>query len=191
MDVFHCNAIEILDRDVPGLGGRGDALLSFWSFDAVFVVDLRTGRATWRWGRGVLENAHHPTVLPNGNLLIFDNGTRRKWSRVIEVDPATRRIVWQYRATPPRGFFSKQRGAAQLLPNGNVLVTESDRGRVFEVTRAGDVVWEFFNPDVRVRDGTRAAIYRMQRVADGSIRLEAGVFSRLIDRVRSALPRAG
>ena len=44
-------------------------------------------------------------------------------------------------------FFSAVQGAAQALPNGNVLVTESTKGRVFEVTRDGEIVWEFWNPD--------------------------------------------
>ncbi len=37
-------------------------------------------------------------------------------------------------------------GANQPLPNGNVLITESDFGRVFEVTRDGEIVWEFNSP---------------------------------------------
>jgi hypothetical protein len=32
------------------------------------------------------------------------------------------------------------------LPNGNTLITESDRGRAFEITRSGRVVWEYYNP---------------------------------------------
>ena len=54
---------------------------------------------------------------------------------------------------------------AQELPSGNVLVTESDRGRVIEVTPGGEVVWEFLNPDVRGRGDAaeRATIYRFNR----------------------------
>ena len=32
------------------------------------------------------------------------------------------------------------------LKNGNTLITESDFGRAFEITREGDVVWEYYNP---------------------------------------------
>ena len=35
---------------------------------------------------------------------------------------------------------------SQRLPGGNVLVTESDNGRAFEITPDGDVVWDFYNP---------------------------------------------
>jgi hypothetical protein len=33
-----------------------------------------------------------------------------------------------------------------VLPNGNVLVTESDNGRAFELSGDGEIVWEFYNP---------------------------------------------
>ena len=34
----------------------------------------------------------------------------------------------------------------QELPNQNLLITETDGGRAIEVTREGQVVWEFYNP---------------------------------------------
>jgi hypothetical protein len=33
------------------------------------------------------------------------------------------------------------------------LITESDAGRAFEVTRAGEIVWEFYNPHRAGDDG--------------------------------------
>jgi hypothetical protein len=38
------------------------------------------------------------------------------------------------------------RGAQQRLPNGNTLITESEAGRLLEVTADGEVVWEYINP---------------------------------------------
>jgi outer membrane protein assembly factor BamB len=101
--------------------------------------------------------------LENGNILIFDNGRRRKYSRVIEFDPRVGKIVWQYKADPPGEFFSSTRGSAQRLANGNTLITESDKGRAFEVTPAGAVVWEFWSTDRRAENKERGAIYRMNR----------------------------
>jgi len=37
-------------------------------------------------------------------------------------------------------------GYAQRLPNGNTLITESSFGRFFEVTKQGEIVWEYVNP---------------------------------------------
>ncbi len=47
---------------------------------------------------------------------------------------------------PAWNFFSPRMGNAQRLPNGNTLITESSFGRFFEVTREGEVVWEYVNP---------------------------------------------
>ena len=75
-------------------------------------------------------------------------------------------LIWSYLADPPEDFFSKARGGAQQLPNGNVLITETDKGRAFEVTLEGEIVWEFYNDVWRDRRGKnkRGAIYRMTRV---------------------------
>lgn len=173
-NVFNANSVEVIDRDVERGGEllfrRGQLLTCWRNFDVVGVIDPERRRFVWTWGRGELEHPHHPTLLPDGNVLIFDNGAYREWSRVVEVDPATGEIVWEYRADPPEAFYSKSRGSAQRLPNGNTLIAESERGRAFEVTPDGRVVWEFFAEEVREGLGgmERATIYRIMRVAEGS-----------------------
>jgi hypothetical protein len=71
-------------------------------------------------------------------------------SRVLEIDPATKHIVWQYTAEdsgrPPWTFFSSFVSNAQRLPNGNTLITEGMHGRIFQVTPSGAVVWEYLTP---------------------------------------------
>ena len=166
-DVFHTNSVEILRRPVPGLGERGDLLISIRQLDTVAVVDPRSGAIRWRWGPGELDHQHQPSVTRAGTVLIFDNGRLRRWSRVVEVDPASGAIVWQYRAEPRESFFSFSRGGAQRLPNGDTLITESDAGRVLEVTPAGEVVWELLAPLRPAADDKpprRAAIYRLRRL---------------------------
>jgi outer membrane protein assembly factor BamB len=153
-DVFHTNSLELLPA--------GRALISALMLHTVAIVDLEREAVVWSWGPGELEYPHQPTMLPSGNLLIFDNGQVRGYSRVIEIDPAKGSIVWEYDEGPDGSFFSKYRGGNQLLPNGNVLITESDRGRAFAVTRDGEIVWDFYNPDRR--DDQRAGMYRLVRL---------------------------
>lgn len=168
-DVLHINSMEMLDRDIPGVCRKGHFLVCALRLNLVAVIDPESGSIVWQWGPGVLSQPHHPTMLENGNILIFDNGVSRKYSRVVEVDPARKKIVWEYRAKPSETFFSVSRGANQRLPNGNTLITESDRGHVFEVTARGDVVWEFFNPERRDSGKKRAAIYRMMRITEKAL----------------------
>ena len=43
-------------------------------------------------------------------------------------------------------FFSPHMGGAQRLPGGNTLISEGNKGFVFEVTPDGDIVPEFISP---------------------------------------------
>jgi hypothetical protein len=162
-DVYHANSIEILDRDVPGLGLRGDALISFRNLDRVAVIDLEGPAVRWSFGPDELDGQHHASLLPNGNVLVFDNGRGRGWSRVLEVRPGGE-LAWAWSGAPPATLFSRLQGSAEPLPGGNVLVTESQQGRAYEVTPEGRVVWEFQNPDVDPDRSARRAIYRMTRL---------------------------
>ena len=178
LDVLHTNTITVLPSDVvysPELTFPAGSVLTCWrNLDTVAVVDPDSQRIVWHWGLGELDHPHHPTLLPNGNLLIFDNGKLRGFSRVLEVDPGSGEIVWEYRSDPPEDFYSSSRGAAQRLDNGNTLIVESQQGRAFEVTPGGEIVWEFFEPRVRERGlggrVERATIYRMQRVSEEALR---------------------
>jgi len=89
---------------------------------------------------------HEPVPLKNGNLLIFDNLGNHRKSRVIEYHTYRKMVTWEYTGSEDRELFSKTCGAAQRLPNGNTLITESDAGRALEVTSEGVIVWEFYNP---------------------------------------------
>ena len=121
----------------------GNIVFSYRSVDIIGVIDRETGQIVWAWGPGELDGQHKPHVLPNGNLLIFDNGTLRKYSRVIELNPLTEEIEWEYTADPRESFFSGYISGAQRLPNGNTLICEGGKGHLFEVTPEKRVVWDY------------------------------------------------
>lgn len=54
--------------------------------------------------------------------------------------------MWQYADQSKPAFFASFMGGAQRLPNGNTVITEATTGRLFEVTHAGEVVWEYIIP---------------------------------------------
>jgi hypothetical protein len=129
----------------------GNILVSFRNISTVILIERATGNILWKLGAPPLAQQHDPRPLPNGNVLIFDNGTHRRdhpatFSRVIEVDPRTSEIVWEYRDRSLFEFFSPYISGAQRLPNGNTLICEGCHGRIFEVTSTREVVWEYINP---------------------------------------------
>jgi hypothetical protein len=178
IDLIHSNSIEWMRR--PELAERhplyaaSNVLVCLRNQDAVVVIDWERRRPVWSWGPGELSGPHDATVLPNGNFLVFDNGLDRKRSRVVELDPRTREIVWSYDPPPPARLFTAHRGASQRLPNGNALVTDSGRGRVFEVTREGELVWDFWNPN-ESEEGKRIVVVRARRVPAGAGDLRFGI----------------
>jgi len=139
----------------------------------VAEIALPSGEVSGGVGPGLLDWPHAPTVFraegdgiesaSADRLLIFDNGAHRGWSRVLEIDLVTQAVHWSWSGEPDRPLWSRVRGYVERLPGGNVLITESERGRALEVTRSGRIVWEFLNPDiVQTKSGPqRRRIYRM------------------------------
>jgi hypothetical protein len=65
------------------------------------------------------------TYLPNGDVLITDQGNQR----VIEVERRSKKIVWQYGITGVAGMGFDQLNnpnSAELLVNGHVLPLRTD-----------------------------------------------------------------
>jgi outer membrane protein assembly factor BamB len=144
-----------------------------------------------------------PEGLPGeGNILVFDNQGAAGFppiylnmfpgSRILEIDPTTEQILWQYDASctgrPFWTFFSSFISSARRLPNGNTLICEGMNGRLFQVTTAGEIVWEYVNPhfgqwadhDVESGGSMSNWVFRAQPipydwVPDGTDRSEAPV----------------
>lgn len=132
---------------------NGDVLTSFRNLNLICIIDKETGDIKWRWGRGLAELAHQHDAhfLENGNILVFDNGAHRaateiNCSIVIELNPKTKKIVWEYRSEPTADFYSAACSGAQRLPNGNTLICSATQARIFEITSKGEIVWEYINP---------------------------------------------
>ncbi len=155
----------------------GNILVSFRNISTVVMIERATGDIIWQLGSPPLAQQHDPRPLPNGNILIFDNGTHRRdhpgtFSRVIEVDPRTSAIVWQYSDPSMFEFFSPYISGAQRLANGNTLICEGIHGRLFEVTSGGEVVWEYVSPfffEAPGRPGLNNSVFRAFRYTSDEI----------------------
>jgi hypothetical protein len=113
----------------------------------------------------LISGQHDAHMIPEGmpgagNIMVFDNHGSAGFppfflelfqgSKVLEIDPITFEIVWQYDASssgkPLWTFFSSFISSARRLPNGNTLICEGMHGRIFQVTPTGEIVWEYINP---------------------------------------------
>jgi hypothetical protein len=150
-DALHSNSVHVITEEDANFrfGKPGQVLISFREPGAIGVIDLEEERLVWAV-RGYWIAQHDPQILPNGNILMFDNRGNFNGpegpSRALEFDPVTMAIVWQYRGTESSPLFSAIRSYAARLQNGNTLITESSGGRILEVDTDGEIVWEFVNP---------------------------------------------
>jgi hypothetical protein len=175
-DPLHANGVDFITPEAAAnfaFGEAGQALLSFREPGAIAVLDLESEEIVWA-ARGVWIAQHDPDILPNGNILLFDNhgnfARPEGRSRVIEFNPRSMEIVWSYSGTSERPLDSTIRSSQQRLANGNTLITESNGGRLLEVTPEGEIAWEYLNP-LRAGEGGEmiAAICWARRLDRASI----------------------
>ncbi|MFI5263683.1 MAG: aryl-sulfate sulfotransferase, partial [Candidatus Kapaibacterium sp.] len=145
LDFTHCNAIA----------NDGDTafLLSSRHLDEVTKINREDGHIIWRWGGKhneftfvddslTFSHQHAVRKLPNGNIIMFDNGTFHKtplpFSRAVEykldekAKIATK--VWEYHHNPD--VYGSSMGYVQQLANGNRLICwgACDSAAVTEIT---------------------------------------------------------
>jgi len=177
VDVTHLNSIQELPANPSFDRGDdrfrpGNLLVSSREMNLVFIIDKRSRALVWTFDVD-LDKQHEPLMIgPEsahaGNILIFNNRYRSfyddRQSSVLEIDPGSDTLVWQYRSA---GFYSPTSGVEQPLPNGNVLITSSRGGRTFEITRSGRVVWEWAPPFDTTRSHRYSYDYSPQLAALG------------------------
>jgi hypothetical protein len=152
---------------------NGDVMLSFRRLSTIMIIDRATRKPRWEQRDDSWGMQHDCEMLANGHITLFANGQntgQNPFSRVIELDPGTRKTVWAYQGNPPWTFFSPHTSGAQRLPSGNTLICEGQWGRVFEVTPGGEIVWEYINPHQgEQRPGVLAnSLFRAYRYAADS-----------------------
>jgi hypothetical protein len=168
-DLLHANSIQFITSDLaenfPGVEA-GNLLISLRNLDTIAVIDPEKEHVVWAV-RGGWHMQHDPDLLANGNILVFDNlgdVGNIGGSRVIEFDPLTLEHTWVFPGDSGEILFSAVKSSQQRLPNGNTLITETNNGRILEVTQDHSVAWEFYIPE--------------------RVRRESGIYTKVVDAQR-------
>ncbi len=165
-DYYHMNSVEEIpdntyswyeeeqDGEIIRPFQQGNIVFNFRHGSMIFILDRNTGKIVWHVTQydvpGEIQGQHDSTILPSGNMLIYDNGRYRNSTRIIELNPITKEIEWNYTAP---GLFTIVMGDANKLPNGNYLLSETVKGRIFEINSEGKLLWEFFHPQTEQKNG--------------------------------------
>jgi hypothetical protein len=160
--IDHSTTTEEAAGHTGGNSGKGGDILYRWGNPQAYRAG---GEADQKFFRQ--HDAHwiEPGLPGEGNILVFNNGAGRpegNYSSVDEIVPPVdsngnyylapgsaygpENLAWTYTAENPGDFFALNLGGAQRLPDGNTLISDGPHGVFFEVTPAGDIVWEYVNP---------------------------------------------
>lgn len=158
--IDHSTSTEEAAGSTGGRYGKGGDLLYRWGNPVTYRANDPNGRQLYfqhdvQWIEPGLPGA--------GNIMLFNNSVRRgsqTFSNILELDPFMDEngfypltaeglfnfgeIIWRHE--DPDNFWSDFASGVQRLPNGNTLIAEAQTGRMFEITSAGEKVWEYINP---------------------------------------------
>jgi hypothetical protein len=149
-DTLHVNDVEIFPSKLrPGAFEAGDIMVSIRNIHAVMVFDPDTLEIKYLTiGRVVRQ--HDPDFIDGNTISIFDNNHVEPdppgaQSRIIVLSAQNDRARVVYSGSSKRPFYTTMMGKHQWLPNGNLLLVESTKGRAFEIDSKGTLVWEYFH----------------------------------------------
>jgi hypothetical protein len=178
-DPIHLNDVEVLSPEMASafpIFEAGDMMISLRHLNSILVVGGDDWRVKWTM-TGPFLGQHDPDFLPNGRIMVYDNRITGEWprlgnTRLIEIDPATRKVAWTFEGDADQAFYARKRGEKQLLPNGNVLIADPLNGRLLEIAPAhgNKTVWEWVN---LIEPGSVGLVTDIQRVPrDGATWLD-------------------
>ena len=174
VDPWHVNAL-VIEPD-------GKIIASFRNMDEVTKIDPVLDDVIWRWGGenneftvtgdpdGKFSHQHHVQRLPNGNILMFDNGNlhttpiSKPKEYVLDENAKTANCIWFYTHPQVNGFnmFTKNQGSVVRLSNGNTLIGYGlpniqglPNGTEIDVNK--NIIWEW-----RFKDSTEYT-YRLYK----------------------------
>ncbi len=177
-DYMHTNNVDFVTDDIArdySFLRKGDVLLSHNSLGVITVLDGDSYTVKWALA-GLARSLHDPDFIGRGRLVFFNNAwplpERMAGSSILEWDCINQRPCWRFTPydfvkgseSPVRGidiFISMECGSQQLLPNGNYLITESNGGTLYEVTRDKQVAWKYVAHNLEGR--SIGGIYWAQR----------------------------
>lgn len=149
-EVLHENNVDVFPRSMaPGLFKPGDIMVSTRNNNTVMVFDQDTlkivGIVTGRWTR-----QHDPDFVDGSTITVFDNNNLgrppdKASSRILQYSfkDGSEKVLFEGNSEHP--FYTRIMGKQHRLENGNRLISEPLKGRIFEIDPSGKLVWEYFN----------------------------------------------
>jgi outer membrane protein assembly factor BamB len=138
----------------------------------IAIVDA-DGKIEWEYKISSLHDLHY---LPASHTILFQTN----FQHLVEVDPKTNQVVWEYDAAKSNGNEGKkvEVHAFQRLADGSTMIAESGPARIIEVDRAGKLLKQIklkvnrpsTHSDTRLVRKLDNGHYLVSHEADGAVR---------------------
>jgi hypothetical protein len=149
-DTLHLNDVEVFPSHLqPGVFEAGDVMVSLRNINAIMVFNPDTLRIKYL-SIGEVVHQHDPDFVDGDRISVLDNHnvgpeSQGPQSRIVVLSATHAEMQVIYSGSAEQPFYTAIMGKHQGLPNGNMLITESLKGRAFEIDPEGRLVWEYFN----------------------------------------------
>jgi hypothetical protein len=165
--IDHSTTTEEAATNNGGRTGKGGDILFRWGNPMAYYQGTEMNQ--------LLFGQHNPQWIAQGlkdqdKIILFNNGTGRNpnYSSIDIINPKVDAIGnytyvvgtsfgpqqpdWTYKAPNVADFYSKILSSVQRLPNGNTLICEGTKGKIFEINPNNEIVWEYINPETSSGD---------------------------------------
>ncbi len=152
-DPFHVNDLQpVLDDGV--MWRKGDLFISLRNKSMLVLYRPATNRIIWKQV-GPWMHQHDVDLLDDRRIAVFDNGSRTKYTHHFIVPETNDWVVLDVVSgrieRPFRDAFRKLNirtpleGLAELMSDSELMVEETNYGRLVAFDRIGNIVWQFIN----------------------------------------------
>ena len=165
-DTIHLNDVEPFPANLKeGFFSKEDIMVSLRNVNTVFVFNRFNKRIKFL-KNGYFVRQHDPDFIDGNTISVFDNNhiapeSNGHQSRILILSARESESQVYFSGSKIIPFYTVILGKHQWLPNGNLLITESMKGRAFEIDQKGEIVWEYLNI---VENGVVGIVEEAQRV---------------------------
>lgn len=160
-DNYHLNDVEVMDEE-GGFYRKGDVFLSLRTPSLVMQYRPATNRIVW-YSVGPWSQQHDVSIY-NDQITVFDNNIsflkgidrRSPGNRMFRIRPTGFNQTEVLAVHDLRDSRTVTSGRANLTPDG-IFVEDTNGGRVYEMTKNGEVLWQYLNFDPETGESGRLA----------------------------------
>ncbi|MBI1183686.1 hypothetical protein GC194_05420 [bacterium] len=146
---YHINDVEPFEGNDSGFFEKGDIMVSIRDFNTIMIFNAQTGLVK-KLVSFHFSRQHDPDFIDANTISVFDNryfDTKggNMSSRIVEINVVKNELDVFFIGSSEFPFYSRTMGKHTWLPNGHLLATDAESGKVFEIDENKKVVWVYNN----------------------------------------------